>query len=372
MLTLSEILMPNNTGTPISNTTTQTPTKDKILWTHFKKQSKSHSPKNFYNFKPFKVPLSKAEILASALKRNYYKDMKKPQKSTKLPNSPRKLSPLSTRHETEENPKNLDTSFSLKNVKKVKIPKNHVVFLHSLRNTSEKTEKINDFSEDLSMFEEHPLYSEKFKGKKLENNGRSSKNSKILHYLLSPKQQSKENLIKIYRLNKKLVETHEDDYQKNAEILTKILELLISNPELYGEVAENLPKIVLKFLFCENERILSFFHEVCNKNVKKTTYIGLIEEIMRNFGLVQQENRKIIAEKDQKIEEFRSANEKIRENLLDFEEKWKKDKEIGQKLLEEKAKCFEQTARFLFFRGYFNFFLDKFSSKREKRIEIAR
>lgn len=363
MLTLSEILMPNNTGIPISNTTTQTPTKDKILWTHFKKQSKSHSPKNFYNFKPFKVPLSKAEILASGLKRNY---MKKPQKSTKLPNSPKKLSPLSTRHETEENPKNLDTSFFLKNVKKVKIPRNHVVFLHSLRNTSEKTERINnfnEFSQDLSMFEEHPLYSEKFKGKKLENNGKSSKNSKILNYLLSPKQQSKENLIKIYRLNKKLVETHEDDYQNNAEILTKILELLISSPELYGEVAENLPKIVFKFLFCENERILSFFHEVCNKNVKKTTYIGLIEEIMRNFGLVQQENRKIIAEKDKKIEEFRSANEKIRENLLEFEEKGKKVKEIGQKLLEEKAQCFEKTARFLFFRGYFNFFLDKFSSK---------
>lgn len=167
MLNLSEILISNKTGiTPKANTIKQTP-ETKISWTHFKTKSKSHSPKNFYNFKPFKVPLSKAEILDNHFKRNFEKNCKKP---TKLQNSPKKLSPLSTRHETEENPKNLEMSFSSKNVKKVKIAKNQVFFFQNLRKTTEKIDKtkvFNEFSQEASFFEEHPLFSEKFARKNI-------------------------------------------------------------------------------------------------------------------------------------------------------------------------------------------------------------
>lgn len=168
-----------------------------------------------------------------------------------------------------------------------------------------------------------------------------------MHYLLSPKEQSKENLIKIYRLNKKLIETDEENYQKNAELLTKILEILICNPELYVEVCENLQKFVSKFLFCENERILGQFREICNKNIKKPTYIRLIEETLRNFQQFQKENLKKIAEKDRNIEEFRKSNEEIRKKLVVFEETQQNEREISQRFLEEKTQCLQKTVKFL-------------------------
>lgn len=308
-----------------------------ISWCHFKKKSKSHSPKNFYNFKPFKIPLTKADILE-----NYAKSPLKNKPKNVSPQN--KLSPLNTTHETEKSPKNNQEATPLKKLKKINISKEIAFHIKTFRNKNQMIEENLDkslFSPEKSVYEEHPLYNDKFS-----NNMKS--HQKIKEQSLSPKQQAKENLIKIYRLNKNLENTHENDYQKNAIFLTKIFEILKNNPELYSEVSNNIPNVVSKFLFCFDEKILHFYQKICKKKADQITYNKLLDEFMLFFDDFHENNTKDLLIKEKTLNDLRSENKDLKNIIIGYEEKNKKLSEEVQKEIEEKTQIFLKDVLLLY------------------------
>lgn len=292
----------------------------KIEWNHFKK-SRSHSPKNFYNFKLAKIPESSYEKMVKI--QNKVNKLKA--ENSKLMS---KLTPLNLNQT-----KNSFEAFSPKltevkpYITKIKLPQETVSYFNELKEI--KTQEYL-LSPDQESFEKHPLYAERF----------SKKPGKSLKTILTPKEESKENFAKLFHLNNLLKNCLENEYFKKAMIISKIMGILESNPELFIEVNGFFQANLQKFLFCREENIFLKYKKIVEGKEKEgnlVTYMKIVEELINAVDNINEKNTENLREKNREICELTNIREENLKKISNLESKLENlSKEIEAKHSKEK------------------------------------
>ena len=283
----------------------------KFLWPHFKK-SRSHSPKDDYNFRLVKIPDSQVERLQKlSAKLMADKKAKIIQNTSKPSINDSKIRKSNEIIQIEDiTMKILDEkSRSFEEIEENIVPNNGDSFL--TKETIKKEELV----------EEHPLYAislPKIMSKSFKKDVVVSfKRSKSP---LTVKQITKENQIKLFHLSKLLEESEFLPTHKHAMICSKILEILEENPELFAEIPDFFSKFLKKFLFCMEENIYGMFSNLKYSHIlkKPQTYLSLVEILFEEIQVLNNHNQYLIDLKQQQIEEFSEKNKKLEEDILNL------------------------------------------------------
>lgn len=280
----------------------------KFLWPHFKK-SRSHSPKDDYNFRLVKIPDSKVE----------------------------RLQKLSAKLMADKKAKILQNT-SKPSINDSKIRKSNEMVQISditMKILDEKSRSFEEIEENIAanngdsfltketilkedLVEEHPLYAislPKIMSKSFRKD--VAVNLKRSKSPLTVKQITKENQIKLFHLNKLLEQSDFLPNHKNALICSKILEILEENPELFVEIPDFFSKFLRKFLFCMEENIYGMFSNLKYGHIlkKPQTYLALVETLFEEIQVIKNHNQYLIDLKQQQIEGFSEKNRKLEEEI---------------------------------------------------------
>jgi len=344
MLTLNNII---STRTDLSEEdgdpkVVTTPT---ISWKYFKK-SRSHSPKDDYNFRLHKIPDSKIELLQKLTLKNSkpfsYKNRKT--QNTRLNISKPTIADIK---------KSKETSPASPITKKIVEKKNSCSIKEIDENCiTQIGEMATNLINQTELVEEHPLYSPCLP-KIMNNSFRNDTSTTNIQRSKSPltltlKQITKENQIKLFQLDKMLIDQNSLlPSHKTALICTKILEILEETPDLFHELSQNFSIFLKKFLFCEEDKIYNLFSNLkaFNKVKKPQTYLRLLEILFEEIQNINVHNLNNFDFKKQQVIEVTEKNRLLEEELFQLKNKFLVSneqillrKETGEKELKDQVK----------------------------------
>jgi len=209
-------------------------------------------------------------------------------------------------------------------------------------------EMATDLINQTELVEEHPLYGPSLPHIRSFKNDTSAKNIQRLKSPLTLKQITKENQIKLFQLDKMLIEQNSLlPSHKTAKICNKILEILEETPGLFDEISQNFSKFLKKFLFCEEDKIYMLFSNLKSFNqVKKPqTYLRLLEILFEEIQDIKMQNLNILELKKQQITALSVKNSLLEEELSNLHNKFLVSseqillhKETDEKQLKEEVK----------------------------------
>ena len=318
-----------------------------ISWKYFKK-SRSHSPKDDYNFRLHKIPDSKIELLQKLNLKNSKPLSSKNKKTQK--------SPVNISKPTIPDIKNKETPANSHNTIKI--------VEETLKEIEENLGTLNgematDLINQTELVEEHPLYGPSLP-KIMTTSFKNDTSTKNIQRSKSPltltlKQITKENQIKLFQLDKMLIDQNSLlPSHKIALICNKILEILEETPDLFHELSQNFSIFLKKFLFCEEDKIYNLFSNLkaFNKVKKPQTYLRLLEILFEEIQNINVHNLNIFELKKQKVAELTEKNRLLEEELSNLHSKFLVSseeillqKETGEKQLKEQVK----KKKYLFF-----------------------
>jgi len=343
MLTLNNIISTNTDFN--ENRETKVLTTPLISWKYFKK-SRSHSPKDDYNFRLHKIPDSKIELLQKLTLKNSkpfsYKNRKT--QNTRLNISKPTIADIK---------KSKETSPASPITKKIVEKKNSCSIKEIDENCiTQIGEMATNLINQTELVEEHPLYSPCLP-KIMNNSFRNDTSTTNIQRSNSPltltlKQITKENQIKLFQLDKMLIDQNSLlPSHKTALICTKILEILEETPDLFHELSQNFSIFLKKFLFCEEDKIYMLFSNLKSFNqVKKPqTYLRLLEILFEEIQDIKMQNLNILELKKQQITALSVKNSLLEEELSNLHNKFLVSseqillhKETDEKQLKEEVK----------------------------------
>jgi len=339
MLTLNNIISTNTDFN--ENRETKVLTTPLISWKYFKK-SRSHSPKDDYNFCLHKIPDSKIEVFLKLTLKNSKPFSSKNRKTQKSPlniSKPSANSPITIKIEEEK------YSCSINEIEENLV--------------TQSGEMATNLMNQTELVEEHPLYGPSLP-KIMTTSFKNDTSTKNIQRSKSPltltlKQITKENQIKLFQLDKMLIDQNSLlPSHKTALICTKILEILEETPDLFHELSQNFSIFLKKFLFCEEDKIYNLFSNLkaFNKVKKPQTYLRLLEILFEEIQNINVHNLNIFELKKQKVAELTEKNRLLEEELSNLHSKFLVSseeillqKETGEKQLKEQVK----KKKYLFF-----------------------